>query len=389
MSASEEQKPAGQDDNPQVSIPTETAADTPASEKSAKKVGLLVFLVIILSLAAYLLADRFTPVTSQARIEGYVIGVSPEVSGSITNVWVRNNQEVQEGDKLFQIDPSQFDIALERARTDLENAERQMGAGSATVEAARANLRAAEANERKAHQDATRLERLYAEDPGTISVRRLEIARATLEQSKASVAAARANIQGAIEQMGGDDEDNNTLLKSAVTAVNKAELDLGNTLVRAPSRGMITDLRADPGQFAGAGKPVLTLIPMHDVWVNAEFTENNLGHVGVGSPVEIVLDALPGQVFKGEIRSVGLGVSDGKSQPVGSLPSIQNNRDWLRQSQRFPVIVEFNASEVEKVRAQLRIGGQATVIAYSEESAVLRWFGGLYIRINSWLTYAY
>lgn len=367
----------------------ESALDNPDPEKSVKKGAVLVVLAIVLSLVAYLLADRFTPVTSQARVEGYVIGVAPEVSGRVVDVWVRNNQEVMAGDPLFQLDRSQFEIALQRARTDLESAERQMGAGSAAVDAARANLLAAEANERKARQDASRLERLYAEDPGTISVRRLEIARATLEQSRAGVTAARADIQRAIEQMGGDDADTNTLLKAALTAVDKAKLDLENTLVRAPSRGMITDLRADPGQFASAGHPVLTLIPIHDVWINAEFTENNLGHIRVGTPVDIVLDSVPGRIFRGEIRSVGLGISDGRSQPAGALPSIQNDRDWLRQAQRFPVIVEFDTSQADDLRQQLRIGGQATVIAYSEHSAILGWLGGIYIRINSWLTYAY
>ncbi|MFL1405299.1 HlyD family secretion protein [Marinobacter sp. M1N3S26] len=384
----EKPKPAAGEPE-QETAPADPITEAPDAEKSVKKGGVLVVLMIILSLAAYMLADRFTPVTSQARIEGYVVGVAPDVSGRVTDVWVRNNQEVMAGDPLFQIDRSQYEIALESARTQLENAERQMGAGSAAVEAARASLRAAQANERKARQDASRLERLYAEDPGTISVRRLEIARATLEQAEAGVTAARADIQRAIEQMGGDDAENNTLLKGAVTAVNKAELDLRNTLVRAPSRGMITDLRADPGQFASAGHPVLTLIPIHDVWINAEFTENNLGHIRVGTPVDIVLDALPGRIFDGEIRSVGLGVSDGRSQPVGALPTIQNDRDWLRQAQRFPVIIEFDTSQADELRQQLRIGGQATVIAYSDQSAILDWLGRLYIRINSWLTYAY
>jgi len=378
-----------QDDIQEANAAPEPAIDNPDPEKSVKKGAVVVVLVIVLSLVAYLLADRFTPVTSQARVEGYVIGVAPEVSGRVIDVWVRNNQEVMAGDRLFQLDRSQFEIALQRARTDLESAERQMGAGSAVVEAARANLLAAEANERKARQDASRLERLYAEDPGTISVRRLEIARATLEQSRAAVTAARADIQRAIEQMGGDDADNNTLLKAALTAVDKAELDLENTLIRAPSRGMITDLRADPGQFARAGNPVLTLIPIHDVWINAEFTENNLGHIRVGTPVDIVLDAFPGRIFRGEIRSVGLGVADGRSPTAGALPTIQNDRDWLRQAQRFPVIVEFDTSQAEDLRQQLRIGGQATVIAYSEQSAILRWLGKVYIRFNSWLTYAY
>ncbi|WP_235015213.1 HlyD family secretion protein [Oceanicoccus sp. KOV_DT_Chl] len=365
-------------------------ADTAdGGEQAVKKGGLIVLGVIVLSLLCYLTADRYTPMTSQARVEGYVIGVAPEVSGRITEVWVSNNQEVNAGDKLFQMDASQYEIALNKANSDLENARRQVGAGGATVDAARANLLAAQANERKARQDAERLQRLYTEDSGTISVRRLEIAQATLEQSSAAVTAANADIQRTIQQMGGDEIDSNTILKTALTAVSKAELDLSNTLVKSPSRGVVTDLQADVGQYARAGSSVLTLIPIHDVWISAALTENNLGHLTVSTPVELLFDSMPGEVFDGQIRSIGLGVSAGYEAAPGALPSIKNDRDWLRQAQRFPVIVSFDTEQDERLAAQLRIGGQVTVIAYSEESGLLRWLGKLYIRFCSLMSYAY
>lgn len=360
-----------------------------AAETSVKKGVWIILLAILLSLTWYLLGDRFTPYTSQARVQGYVVGVAPKVAGLVTNVWVKNNQEVQEGERLFEIDPSQYRIALERAESDLQNARNQVGAGSAGVESARANLRSALANELKAEQDATRQERLYREDPGTISVRRLEIARATLEQAKASVQVAEAEIQRAIEQKGGE-EDDNAILKSAMSAVDKAELDLGNTIVKAASRGVITDLRADVGQYASAGAPVMTLIAIHDVWIDAEFTENNLAHLQIGSPVELVLDSLPGRVFAGKIRSIGLGVSDGQAPPPpGQLPTIQNNRDWLRQSQRFPVIIGFDPGQEGQLRDYLRVGGQVDVMAFSEGHPLLGFLGRLYIRLMSWFSYAY
>jgi multidrug resistance efflux pump len=352
--------------------------------------GLLgVAIAILLSLTWYLLADRFTPFTSQARIEGFVVGVAPQVAGTVTRMMVTNNQEVEKDQPLFEVDPSQYRIALDKARSDLENAGRQVGAGSASVAAARANLIAARANEEKNRKEATRLERLYKQDPGTISIRRLEVAQASWDQSKAQVTAAQADIQRAIEQMGGDDADNNTLLKTAMTAVAKAELDLANTVVRATARGVVTDLTTDVGRYAGTGTAVLTLIGIHDVWINAEFTENNLGHVTVGTPVEILFDVMPGRVFDGEVRSIGLGVSGSRSQPVGNLPSIQNDRDWLRQAQRFPIIIGFDVAQDEALKDQLRIGGQASVIAYTDGTGVLRLLGKLYIRVRSWLSYAY
>lgn len=360
-----------------------------SATSSVKKGALSVILLILLSLAWYLLSDRFTPYTSQARVQGYVVGVAPKVAGLVTQIWVENNQEVEQGQPLFEIDPSQYRIALNKAQSDLGNARNQVDAGTAAVESARANLRAAKANELKAWQDATRLERLHREDSGTISVRRLEISRASLDQARAKVAAAEANIQQAIEQKGGEDDDNNTFLKSALSAVKKAELDLANTVVKASSGGMITDLRADVGQYAGTGNAVMTLVAIHDVWISAEFTENNLGNLRPGTPVEILFDVLPGQVFDGAVRSVGLGVSAGQVQPPGALPTIDNNRDWLRQSQRFPVIVGFDVMQQQSLRGQLRVGGQASVIAYSEGHGVLGFLGRAYIRLMSWLSYAY
>jgi multidrug resistance efflux pump len=356
-----------------------------AVKKGTKTIGL----VIVLSLAWYLLADRFTPYTSQARVQGYVVGVAPKVAGLVTQVWVENNQAVEADQALFEIDPSQFQIALNRAKADLDNARSQVDAGSAGVDSAQANLRAAQANAVKAEKDYTRLQRLRQQDPGTISVRRLEVSRASLDQASAQVASAKAEIQRAIEQKGGDDDSSNAILQSARSNVEKAELDLANTVVRAATRGVITDLRADVGQYAGTGSPVMTLVAIHDVWINAEFTENNLGHLYPGSPVEILFDALPGQVFAGEVRSIGLGISVGQAPPPGTLPTVQNNRDWLRQAQRFPVIISFDTRQIENLQRNLRVGGQASVIAYSDQHRLLRLLGRWYIRLMSWLSYAY
>jgi len=369
-------------------IPADEQIEQAASQ-SVKKGTVRIVLVILLSLVWYLLADRFTPYTSQARVQGYVVGVAPKVAGLVTQVWVENNQAVDAEQALFEIDPAQYKIALERARSELENARRQVGASSAAVESAQAKLRAAQANEVKAAKDYTRLQRLYSQDPGTISVRRLEVSRASLDQARAQVASAEAEIQRAIEQKGGDDDASNAILQSARSGVEKAELDLANTVVRASTRGIITDLRAEVGQYAGTGSPVMTLVAIHDVWINAEFTENNLGHMRVGSPVEILFDALPGHVFAGEVRSIGLGVSVGQPPPPGTLPTIQNSRDWLRQAQRFPVIISFDTTQHESLQRHLRVGGQASVIAYSDKHRLLRLLGRGYIRLMSWLSYAY
>ncbi len=359
-----------------------------SAESSVRKGSAGVLILVLVSLAWYLAADRYTPYTQQARIQGFVVGVAPKVSGLVTSVHVRNNQVVNAGEPLFEIDRSSYEIAVKRARSDLENTRKQVSAGAASVETARANLRAAKANEERAGKDAVRQERLYAEDEGTISLRRLEMARASYEQAKAKVTAAESEVQRAIEQMGGEGE-NNAKLKTAESAVEQAELDLGNTTVIASTDGVITDLRAEVGQYAAAGNPVMTLIAINDIWVMADFTENNLGNMRVGTPVEVVIDPMPGEVFSGSIRSIGLGISAGQPPPPGTLPTIQNNRDWLRQAQRYPVMIQFEKEELERLRENIRLGGQAEVIAYSDESHFLKLIGKFFIRVMSWFSYAY
>jgi multidrug resistance efflux pump len=364
--------------------PPEPAADP------AKKGIKWVMLLIVLSLAWYLLADRFTPYTQQARVGAFVIPVAAEVAGRVTRVNVRSNQDVKAGDVLFEVDQQPYQIAVDRAHADLESTRRQIGASTAGIASAQASLRAAQANELKARQDNERLEGLYREDRGTISVRLLEVSRASREQAVSQVAAARAEVQRARELEGGSEEDN-ALLRSAATALSKAELDLSNTQIRARSAGLITDLRTDVGQFATAGSPVMTLIAIHDVWISADMTENNLGLVELDTPVSIVLDAMPGKIFEGRVRSVGYGVSVGQSTAPGSLPSVQNSRDWLRPAQRFPVIIEFSEDSMNTLRDSraIRAGGQAEVMAFPTQGNPLNLLGRLFVGLMSWLSYAY
>ena len=366
--------------------PVDEKAPAPAADPAKKAINWVV-LLIILSLVWYLMADRYTPYTQQARVQAFIVPVAAEVSGRVTKVLVRNNQDVKAGELLFEINPEQYQIAVDRARADLESTRRQVGANTAGVDSKQASLRASQANELKARQDIQRLERLYSEDPGTISLRRLEISRATLSESISQVAAAKAEVQRAREQQGGN-EDENAQLLSAASNLEKAELDLSNTKVHARSAGLITDLRTDVGQFAAAGAPVMTLIAIHDVWISADMTENNLGSVQPGTPVSIILDAHPGRIFKGHVRSVGYGVDIGQTTQPGSLPTVENSRDWLRPAQRFPVIIEFEPGELTGPQG-IRSGGQAEVMAFPSESNPLNILGRLFLRLMSWMSYAY
>jgi multidrug resistance efflux pump len=376
-----------------MSDETATAPDTTVATETAAgretRIGAIVLTALIVaSLVTYFIGDRLTPYSSQARVQAFVVPVAAEVSGKVLRVHIRNDDVVRPGQPLFEIDPDQYQIAAQRARSDYESVRRSVNASAAAVDAARASLHAAEAGRDMAEKDAARQERLHAEDPGAISVRRLEIAQSSRDEARSKARRAEADLVKA-QEAAGDAGENNAQLRSARAAVEKAELDLAHTKVVSPAVGTVTDLRVDVGNFAQAGAPVMTLIAVHDVWITADLTENNLGHVDVGDEVAIAFDVMPGRVFRGRVRSIGGGVSSGQSSPAGTLPTVQNNKDWLRQAQRIPVVVELDPAERPKIRG-VRVGGQAAVLVYTDDdNALMNILGAAYIHVMSWLSYLY
>ena len=333
----------------------------------------------------YLRADRVTPYTSQARVHALVVPVVSEVSGTVIDVMISNNETVVAGQALFRIDPENYELALQNAEANLQSARQATGASTANVDAAAASVESARAAVVRAEQDAVRLRRIKEEDPGAISDRRVEQAEASLAVSVSQLSAAEANLERARQDLGETGEQN-VRIQQAQAAVDKALLDLERTTIRAPADGLITDLRLDRGNFASAGSPQMTFIGVHDVWVQADFTENNLGHIGPGDEVGIVFDALPGRVFGGQVRTTGFGV-DVASAPLGSLPTVDNNRQWLRDAQRFPVQVDFQLRDAND-RQALRVGAQASVIVYTGNNWLFNFFGRIYMRVVSIFTYA-
>jgi multidrug resistance efflux pump len=231
------------------------------------------------------------------------------------------------------------------------------------------------------------MEQIFAQDSGAISLRRVQSALANRATAQSQEKKAEADLRRAQETAGASGEKN-AQLASARAAIEKAELDLKRTEVVAPSGGSVTDLQTDVGRFAQAGAPAMTLIVNQDLWISADMTENNLGNIKPGDRAAIVLDVMPGEILKGRVRSVGTGISPGKQAQPGALPEVQNSRDWLRQAQRFPVAVEFDPSERERLRA-VRIGGQADVLVYTGDHGLMNWLAGFFIKVMSYFSYLY
>ena len=372
-------------ENPKAGV-EESVSAVPDAVDPVRKWTLIVLAICGVLIAWYLVADRHTPYTSQARVHALVVPIASQVSATVIDVFVSNNQFVKEGEELFRIDPDRFQLAVETAEANLQSARQATGVSATNITAAEASLGAAIANRQRAEQDVERMRGIREEDPGAISVRRLQSAEAVYAISLQQVEAARASLEKARQDFGEEGEQNVRILQ-AQAALGQAQLDLERTSVRAPTDGLVTDVRVDRGNFASTGAPQMTFLAVHNVWVQADFTENNLGNIEPGADVEIAFDAMPGKVFKGTVRSMGYGVAV-DTAALGALPTIENNRQWLRDAQRFPVVVDVDDLGSSKMSG-IRVGSQASVTVYTGDSWILNSIAWIYVRAASILSYAY
>lgn len=372
-------------ENPKAGV-EESVSAVPDAVDPVRKWTLIVLAICGVLIAWYLVADRHTPYTSQARVHALVVPIASQVSATVIDVFVSNNQFVKEGEELFRIDPDRFQLAVETAEANLQSARQATGVSATNITAAEASLGAAIANRQRAEQDVERMRGIREEDPGAISVRRLQSAEAVYAISLQQVEAARANLEKARLDFGEEGEQNVRILQ-AQASLGQAQLDLERTSVRAPTDGLVTDVRVDRGNFASTGAPQMTFLAVHNVWVQADFTENNLGNIEPGADVEIAFDAMPGKVFKGTVRSMGYGVAV-DTAALGALPTIENNRQWLRDAQRFPVVVDVDDLGSSKMSG-IRVGSQASVTVYTGDSWILNSIAWIYVRAASVLSYAY
>jgi multidrug resistance efflux pump len=348
-----------------------------------RKTTRIVLIVVAVLFIWYVVADRLAPWTDQARVQAYVIPIVPQVSGKVVSVKVEKDQMVQPGDPLLRIDPSDYQLAVESAESALELAGQEIGAGTATVSTAQAKLVEAITNLEHMRTQSARVYEL--EKKQVMSKAEGDKARAVVKSAEAQVDSARAELEKAKQALGEQGADN-PRIRSAVASLKKAQLDLSRTVIVSPSLGGITNLQIDEGHYAVAGQPLMTFIESDNVWIQANMRENNIANIKQGDPVDIVLDVAPGRVFNGRVVSIGFAVDSETTGEVGDLATVESKSGWLREAQRFPVIIAFDD---DNARGFKRLGGQADVLVYTSNNWIINPLGWLWIRLLSWFSYVY
>ncbi len=361
--------------------------DTSAVQEKKSPIKLITRIVLLISVLFfvwYVLSERHTPYTDQARIKGLVTPITSRVSGNIIDIRIQLHSRVKAGDTLFQIDPTPFEIAVLKAEANIDNTTQSVAASTSSVKSAAGRLGVAKAQLDRAQRNWNRVQRVMQENAGALSENDKDQSETALLTATEQVASAEANLDRAKQSLG-DSGPDNPKIRAAIKDLEKAQLDLAFTTIIATTDGVIESYGIDLGYFASAGQPLTTLISKTDVWIQADLKENNISLMNVGDPVKFTLDIEPGKIYEGTVRSMGFGVATDKSNK-GGLPSIDSKTGWLRDPQRFPIIIGLNSSE-DTFQKMIRIGGQADIVVYTGDNGLLNALASFRIRLNSWLSY--
>ncbi|HEX5421662.1 MAG TPA: HlyD family secretion protein [Gammaproteobacteria bacterium] len=289
--------------------------------------------------------------TDDAYVNANVVQIAAQVSGPVTELYVRNQQHVQAGDALFQIDPRPFQLALDAAQAQLALARQQVQQDTSAVAAARAMLAQRQAELQNAQSNYQRLRNLAQKK--LVSPQDVEAARTQQLTAAAAVNAAMANLAQAQSALGEPGEQN-AAVQAALAKVRQAKLDLDRTRVTAPTSGAIANLSLRPGGTVQAQAPLFSLVSDQTYWVDANFKETQIHRIQTGQNATVTVDMYPNHPFRAEVQSL----SAGSGTAFSLLPPENATGNWVKVTQRVPVRVHILDPDPQH---PLRIGTSATV----------------------------
>ncbi len=352
-----------------MTTPDPQPADKAASSSRRRGLVILAVCVLIGSVAwvAYWYGyARWRISTNDAYVGGTVVQVTADVAGTILSVHARETDTVAAGQTLLELDPADARVAMDAALADLGNTVRQVHGAFLQVDRLRAQVAVREVELRRARQDLARRGPLG--DGGAVSAEDVAHARDAVSGYEAAVRAAREELNVALAQtVGATPEDHPQVLRAAAR-VREAALALQRTVIKAPVGGVIAKKGVQVGQRVSPGMPLLALVPLEDVWVDANFKEGQLEQMRIGQPAQIRSDLYGGSVeYSGHIR----GISPGTGAAFALLPAQNASGNWIKIVQRVPVRISLDPDQVRDHPLRVGLSMDVVVDVHDQSGSVL------------------
>lgn len=342
-----------------MSSPNPNTADTPAVQAAPtnnRRGVLLRLLMVVIVLAAiawtlwYFLEGRWYESTDDAYVNGNIVQITPRIAGTVISIGADDGDLVKQGDVLVQLDKSDADVELQRAAANLANTVRRVRGLYSTVSGARAQVAVEKVALEKARADYNRRRDLAK--TGAISTEELAHARDALTAAENALTTSEQQLQTNNVMVDDTVVESHPDVKAAAAQYRAAYLDDVRTTMVAPVTGYVAKRTVQVGQRVQPGAALMAVVPLHQVWVDANFKETQLTHMRIGQPVEITSDVYGGSVkYKGQVESLGVGTGSAFSL----LPAQNATGNWIKIVQRIPVRVVFtDPSQLDQ--HPLRIG---------------------------------
>ncbi len=276
--------------------------------------------------------------TDNAFIEARIHPIASRVQGRVVRLLVQDNQAVKKGDLLVEIDPADYRAELDKAAADVQVARNESGGETSQVAVAQTAVRRAEAQSEQARSDLTRGKTLFERD--VIPKEQLERLETMQRVTAAQLAEASELLRKArvIAGQAGGDASAKIQLKQATLA--EAQLKLSYTRIYASTDGFITRKGVEQGNIVQIGQPLMSVVPLTDAWVTANYKESQLTHIRRGQKVELKVDAYPERLFTGKVESIMAGTGAAFSL----LPPENATGNYVKVVQRIPVKIAIDPS---------------------------------------------
>ncbi|ASK27619.1 HlyD family secretion protein [Neisseria chenwenguii] len=333
-----------------------TVSGAPNRRKRNLTVVTLLFIIIALGFVlAYFLIWQHEEETEDAYVAGHLVQITPQIGGTVRKVMTEDTDLVKKGDVLVVLDDSDYQLAYERAQNELVQAIRQNKQRTADNSQAKAQVLLRKADLARAQADLRRREQLEGTD--AVSGEELSHARAAVVQAQAALKAVEAQETSAKAALG----DNIPLrqqpaVQTAVSHVKNAWLNLQRTQIRSPIAGQVAKRIIQVGQQVAQGAPLMVVVPLDNLWVDANFKESQLRRMRIGQPVEMTADLYGSKVvYHGKV----MGLSAGTGSAFSLLPAQNATGNWIKVVQRVPVRISLDPKELKA--NPLRVGLSMTV----------------------------
>jgi membrane fusion protein (multidrug efflux system) len=329
-------------------------SDTHSTRDGRRRQALaIVAIFVVIGAAAWVawwfLFARYSVSTDDAYVSGDILAVTAREAGTVLAVHADNTQWVQRGKLLVELDPANAQVGLDAAEADLARTVRNVRGLFSKANTLRAQIAQSRVALDQAQKDYAR--RVEASGDGAVSNEDVTHARDALAAAKAALAAAESALKETLDGIDGTTLETHPDVLAAEARVRNAALSLSYTRIVAPADGVVAQKNIEPGEQISAGTPLLAVVPLDDVWIDANFKESQLAHMRVGQPVRVTADLYGGGVvYHGRIA----GLAAGSGSAFALLPPQNASGNWIKIVQRIPVRIALDPHELHE--HPLRVG---------------------------------